>query len=161
MKRHHLSNNSFKIAIYRQVNKMNEMIALAPNPLNNAAKPISSDALTIREQWWAQLLDKYEPSFTSLIIACNDAFYRYDIFTEMPFAYDMELYDEYMNEAVALALKLSQSLTFLDKQKICVLVTEVANKFFDSPRGLHIEHDFLKEISEVYQVYYNVKHTKE
>lgn len=137
------------------------MTTLPPIPFNNPAKPILSEALSIREQWWTKLLDKYDPSLASLIIACNDALYRYDIFTQMPYAYDNELYDEYMNEAVALALKLSQSLTFLDKQKICVLVTEVANKFFDSPRGLHIEHDFLKEISEVYQVYYNVKHTKE
>ena len=137
------------------------MNTLPPIPFNNPAKPILLESLVMREQCWAQLLDKYEPSLANLIIACNDALYRYDIFTEMPFAYDMELYDEYMNEAVALALKLSQSLTFLDKQKICVLVTGVANKFFDSPRGLHIEHDFLKEISEVYQVYYNVKHIKE
>ena len=93
------------------------MNTLPPIPFNNPAKPILLESLVMREQCWAQLLDKYEPSLANLIIACNDALYRYDIFTEMPFAYDMELYDEYMNEAVALALKLSQSLTFLDKQK--------------------------------------------
>ena len=96
------------------------MNTLPPIPFNNPAKPILLESLMMREQCWAQLLDKYEPSLANLIIACNDALYRYDIFTEMPFAYDMELYDEYMNEAVALALKLSQSLTFLDKQKITV-----------------------------------------
>lgn len=136
------------------------MTTLPPIPFNTPAKPISSESLVIREQWWTQLLDKYKPLLANLIIACNDALYRYDIFTQMPFAYDMELYDEYMDEAVALALKLSQSLTFLDKQQISVIVNGIANEFFDSPRGLHIEDDFLQEISEAYQVYYDVMHNE-
>ena len=136
------------------------MNTLPPIPFNNPAKPISSEALSIREQWWTKLLDKYDPSLASLIIACNDALYRYDIFTEMPYAYDNELYDEYMNEAVVLALKLSQSHTLLDKQHISMIVTDIANEFFDSPRGLHIEDDFLQEINEAYQGYYDVMHNQ-
>lgn len=136
------------------------MTDLSPMPASNVAKPISSDALTLREQWWTQLLNKYEPLLASLIIACNDSLYRHDIFTQMPYAYEMELYDEYMDEAVALALKLSQSPTFLDKQQICQLVTDIANEFFDSPRGLHIEDDFLEEIGEAYKNYY-YSHNKE
>ena len=136
------------------------MNTLPPIPFNNPAKPILLESLVMREQCWAQLLDKYEPSLANLIIACNDALYRYDIFTEMPYAYDMELYDEYLEESVALALNLSQSLTFLDKQQICVIVKDIADKFFDSTRGLHIEDVFLQEISEAYQVYYHVTHNE-
>lgn len=136
------------------------MTTLPPIPFNNPAKPILSEALSMREQWWTQLLDKYAPSLASLIIACNDTLYRYDIFTQMPYAYDNELYDEYMDEAVVLALKLSQSPTLVDKQHISMIVTDIANEFFDSPRGLHIEDDFLQEISEAYQVYYHVTHNE-
>ena len=134
------------------------MTALTPPPIHNIAKPISSDALVIREQWWVQLLDKYETLFAKLIIACNDALYRHNIFTQMPYAYDNELYDEYTDEAVALALKLSQSPALLDKQYIYGIANHIANEYFDSPRGLHIDDDFLKEIGEAYKNYYYFIH---
>lgn len=115
--------------------------------------PISPVVKADRLQWYLELINDYDKDLANFILACNDALYRYDIFTQLSYAYGMDLYDEYSSEAVALARKLIKMPKPLTKQQIAAVVLKIAEDYFDSSRGLHIEDDFIDEIQNACQIY--------
>lgn len=123
-------------------------------------QPISPIVLKDRQQWWLKLLTQYGEALANFMVACNDALYRYDLFPKMPYAYGLDLYDEYANESIEIAKELS-SQNEVNTSKVTEVLLNVFAKYLGKDEVINLSSDCIEEILTAWKTFHNFNLSKD
>lgn len=123
-------------------------------------QPISPIVLKDRHEWWLRLVAQYGEALANFMMACNDALYRYDLFPQMPYAYGLDLYDEYANESIEIAKELS-SQNEVNTSKVTEVLLNVFAKYLGKDEVINLSSDCIEEILTAWKTFHNFNLSKD
>lgn len=86
--------------------------------------------------------------------------YRYDLFPKMPYAYGLDLYDEYANESIEIAKELS-SQNEVNTSKVTEVLLNVFAKYLGKDEVINLSSDCIEEILTAWKTFHNFNLSKD
>lgn len=123
-------------------------------------QPISPIVLKDRHEWWLKLVAQYDEALANFMMACNDALYRFDLFPQMPYAYGLDLYDEYAIEAIEIVKELS-SQNAVNISKVIEVLLKIFAKYLGKDEVINLSSDCVEEILTAWKTYQNFRAVKD